>query len=130
MNQPLDSDLNQVIANAVNARIEATVAAALSGDELIGQYVAAALNQEIRLERNYRTTTTTYLKHTIDEAMREATKAAVQKLIAEEREAIEEAVRKELRRGIKAVAEKLVGSVVEAASSSYRLSVNLEYPKS
>ncbi|MBA4858019.1 hypothetical protein [Nocardia farcinica] len=41
MTTPADADLNQVIVAAVNARVEASVAAALSGDDVIGKYVAA-----------------------------------------------------------------------------------------
>jgi hypothetical protein len=127
---PVSGDLNQVIVSAVQARIEAEVAAALSGDEVIGKYVAAALNQPIEVGRDsYNRRRTTYLRETIDTAVREATKAAVTQVIAEEREAIERAVRAELRDRVDGLAVQLVNSAVESVEKPYGLSVQLEYPR-
>ncbi|MGW5514646.1 hypothetical protein [Nocardia africana] len=130
MTTPVSGDLNQVIVSAVQARIEAEVAAALSGDEVIGKYVAAALNQPIEVGRDsYNRRRTTYLRETIDTAVREATKAAVTQVIAEEREAIERAVRAELRDRVDGLAVQLVNSAVESVEKPYGLSVQLEYPR-
>jgi hypothetical protein len=128
---PVSGDLNQVIVSAVQARIEAEVAAALSGDEMIGKYVAAALNQPIEVGRDSysRGRRTTYLRETIDTAMREATKAVVTQVIAEEREAIERAVRAELRDRVDGLAVQLVNSAVESVEKPYGLSVTLQYPR-
>lgn len=130
MTTPAEADLNQVIIAAVNARIEASVAAALSGDDVIGKYVAAALNEpiEVKDRSGYRTRKTSYLREVIDGAIREATKAAVSTVIAEEREAIERAVRAELRERTDALAVQLVGSAVAAVEKPYGVSIKLEYP--
>lgn len=130
MTTPASADLNQVIASAVQARIEAEVAAALSGDEVIGKYVAAALNQPIEVGRNsWDRRKTTFLRNVIDEALRAATKNAVQQAIAEEREAIERAVRTELRDRVDALAVQLVGSAVESVENPYGIKVELQYPR-
>jgi hypothetical protein len=125
---PVTGDLNQVIASAVQARIETDVAAALSGSDLMGQYVAAALHQEITVEKNYRSRKTTYLREAIDGAIREATKDAIKKVVAEEAEAIEAAVATELRRNVKGMASTLVGSVMKAVDNPYGIKVTLSYP--
>ena len=124
----ITGDLNQVIASAVQARIETEVAAALSGSELMGQYVAAALTQEITVERNYRSRKTTFLKETIDGAVKEATAAAVRKVVAAEAPAIEALVEKEMRKNVKAWASTLVSKIAEKAESPYGLTVELRYP--
>jgi predicted trehalose synthase len=98
----------------------------------MGRYVAAALGQVIEVPKagsSYEKRKTTYLKHTIDKALQEATKAAVARVLAEEAPALEEAVRKELRRNIAAVAEQLVGSVKKSAESSYGITVELKMPR-
>lgn len=122
-------DLNQVIASAVQARIETEVASALAGSDLMTQYVAAALHQKIMVkDRNsYRDRETTYMRETIDQAIREATKAAVAKVMAAEAEAIEQQVATELRKNIKGIASQLVGKLADAAESAYGVSVELKY---
>ncbi len=124
-------DLNQVIASAVQARIETEVAAALSGSDLMGQYVAAALRQEINVRdaHGYRDRKSTYMREAIDKAIRAATEAAVRKVIAEEAAQIEAEVTKELRRNVKVIAGHLVGKMSEAVESSYGVKVELNYPK-
>lgn len=102
------SDLNQVIISA-----EAEVAAALSGSELMRQYVASALSA-------YRTRRTTFLKEAIDKAIQDATEAAVRKLLAEEAPQIAAEVAKELRKNVK---------LGEAAQSPYGVRVELNYPR-
>lgn len=125
------SDLDQVIASAVNARIEAEVTRALSGDEVIGKMVTAALTQpiEVKDHNGYGRRTTTYLRETLNNAMREATKAAVRKVMTEEHDAIEAAVRRELRDRIDALAVQLVDSAVKSVEKPYGVTVNLEYPR-
>lgn len=123
-------DLNQVIASAVQARIESEVAAALSGSELMGQYVAAALSQKITVEDrgSYRKRETTFLRETIDGAIKEATKAAIAKVIAAEAEAIEATVAAEIRKNVKPIAKTLAGKLADAAASPYGVNVELRYP--
>jgi len=125
----VENDLNSVIASAVQARIETEVASALSGSELMGQYVAAALTQTVKVEKNYRTRETTYLRETIDQAIQAATKAAVNKVVAESAPEIEKLVATELRRNIKGLSAQIVGNLVEKADSPYGISVEINYPK-
>jgi hypothetical protein len=126
----ITQDLNTVIASAVNARIEAQVAEALAGDAMIGKYVAAALGQtvEIPSRNGYGKDKVTFLKAVLDKATQAATKAAVERVIGEETEAIEKAVRKELRANINTLAVQLVGSVNEAVEKAYGVKVELIYP--
>lgn len=125
-------DLNQVIAGAVQARIESEVAAALSGSDLMSQYVAAALSQTIREEpsgrNNYQRVETTFLRKTIETAICEATKGAVARVIAAELPAIEETVTAELRKNVKEISKTLVGKLADAADSPYGVTVELRYP--
>ena len=124
------NDLNATITAAVQARIEASVAEALSGNQLVTQYVAAALTREVtvRDRDSYKDRKTTFLRETIEAQIKGATEVAVRKIIAEEAPAIEAAVTTELRKNVKAISSKLVGQVVEAASKSYGVSVELKYP--
>lgn len=122
-------DLNATIASAVQARIEAEVAAAMSGSEMIGQYVTAALNQPIEVSVNgsrYDTEKTTWLRHTIDTAMREATKVAVERLIAERAPQLEEAVRAALEEKTGMFAAQLVENLGERVANGYSVSVELK----
>lgn len=124
----ITTDLNATIASAVNARIEAEVAKALSGDEVIGQYVAAALNQEIEVERSYRKTKTTWLKHTLRKAMQDSTKAVIQRVLEEELPLIEEEVRKAVKREAGAIAEGIAKSLAERGGRGYGIDVKFRMP--
>jgi hypothetical protein len=128
---PAAGDLNQVIASAVQARIETQVAAAFSGSDLMAQYVAAALHQKIEVKDRdrYNTRTTTFLRETIDKAIQEATAAAVRRVIAEESAQIEAEVTKELRKNVKVLAAQLVGQVSESTKAPYGVTVTLNYPR-
>jgi hypothetical protein len=129
MTDLLGQDLNNTIANAVTARIEAEVTAALAGSEVMNHYVAAALSQPIEVKdpRTYRTRTTTYLKETIDAAIKEATKVAIAKVIAAEQKRIERTVRDAIRDQVDFIGRQLVASLVEKADSAYGIQVTLRY---
>lgn len=124
----LDLDLNATIAAAVNARIEATVLSALAGDEVIGALVSAALNQEVEIKRDYKTSKTTWLKHTVAASIREATKLAIAKIIAEEQPLIEDEIRKAFRRQASEFANGIAKSLVDKAGNAYGVSVELKLP--
>ena len=112
---------------AVTARIEAEVAKALSGDAFLAQYVAAALSQQVEVkdQRSYNTKRVPYLTHVLEEAIKEATKDAVVRLIAEELPTIEAEVRKALRRQVTGIAESLARSLNTAAKTAYGVNVDL-----
>lgn len=122
------TDLNATIASAVNARIEAAVLEALSGDEVIGRYVTAALYQPIEVGSGYSKRKTTFLKETLDGAIRDATKAAVASILATERPLIEDEVRKALRRGVAKMAEGIASSLADNAANGYGVTVELKLP--
>lgn len=127
----ISGDLNQVISSAVQARIEAEVAAALSGSEVMGQYVAAALSQQIEIKDprdSYRTIKTTFLRNAIDKAIQKATAAALTTVVEQEMPAIEQAVTTELRKNVKGIATQLVGQVAESVDKPYGITVQLNYP--
>lgn len=122
------SDLNQVISSAVLARVETEVAKALSGSELMSQYVAAALSEKITVrDGGYRDRKTTFLRETIDAAIKAATKAAVIRVVEAESDALEKMVETELRKQIKGIAKSLVGQVSDSVKSTYGLTVELKY---
>ncbi|WP_306358723.1 MULTISPECIES: hypothetical protein [unclassified Nocardia] len=126
----LENDLNATIAAAVNARIEAAVAAALSGDEVLGSYVSAALNQPIEVSQGYgRTRKTTFLKHTLDKALQTAAQEAVRTTLTDLLPQLEAAVRAELHRSTDALAAQLVGSVSKHLEAPYGIKVELRFPE-
>lgn len=120
-------DLDKTITAAVNARVEAEMMKALSGDETIGAFVTAALRQtiEVTASNGYGKERVPFLTATLRNAIRAATKDAVQRFIAEEMESIESEVRKALRRNLASIADALTTNIVEGAKNGYGISVNL-----
>jgi hypothetical protein len=126
----ITEDLNSTITAAVQARVEASVMEALSGDEVIGRFVTSALTQRVK-EDHYQSPRDqpTYLAHTLKKAIQEMTREAVQAVIEEERPAILREVRKALKGKHEEIAQNLVAGMVDSASSPYRLNVELTWPK-
>lgn len=122
-------DLNDVIVSAVNARIETAVLEALSGDEFFGRMVTATLQKTVEVkDSSYRTRTTTFLSHVLETVVQKAVQEATRRLVAEQTDAIEDAVRKELRKSSADIAKQLVGSMSKAAESAYGVRVELQFP--
>lgn len=123
----LEGDLNATIVNAVNARVEAHVLKALSGDEVIGGLVTAALQRQVEVPSStgYGKERVPFMSHVIEQAIRNATKTAVEGFIAGEQEMIQNEVRKHLRKAAPEFAEKMVGQLVKTASSGYGIQVSL-----
>lgn len=109
-----DADLNSVITSAVNARVEAAVASALAGDEVIGRYVTAALQRPVEVPNGtgFGKERKPFLSHVIEQAVRDATKVAVQKFITDEAATFEDEVRKHVRRAAPDFAAQMVGALV------------------
>lgn len=128
----IEDDLNKTIRSAVNARVEAAVMAALSGDEVIGAMVAAALQQQVEVpsERGYGKEKVPFMVHAVRSAIRSATKDAVAKVITEETPLIEDEVRKAFKRSAATLADSLVSSLAESCRSAYGVSVELRLPRS
>jgi hypothetical protein len=123
----LGTELDKAIAHAVTARVEAEVVKALSGDQVIGKYVAAALAQpiEVSSRNSYSKEKVPFLKTILDSAIRQATQDAVRALIAEELPMIQDEVRKALKRSAGTIAETLANSLASAAEKAYGVSVDL-----
>lgn len=126
-NPPVEGDLNTIIVSAVNARVESAVAAALSGDEVMGRYVTAALQRQVEVPspNGYGKDRVPFMSHVIESAVRDAAEAAVRKFIAEQHEVFETEVRKHLRKAAPEFAQKMVGQLVETASRAYGIQVSL-----
>jgi len=120
-------NLNETIAAAVKARVEVEVLKALSGDEVMGGFVALALQEivEVKDPSTYNTRKVPFLTRTLEVAVQQATKAAVAKLIIEELPSIEDAVRKALKRNLGTIAATLSESLVKAAERPYGFDVDL-----
>lgn len=118
----LNDDINATIATAVNARIEAAVMESLSGDDVLARFVTAALTQPVKQDTYDRSPRKTFLAHTVQKAIQDATRAAIEALVEEEKPRIEDECRKALRRNLPAVAERLVDGLRMAR---YSVSVNV-----
>jgi hypothetical protein len=129
MTEPLTGDLNTVIATAVNARVEAAVVAALSGDDVIGRYVTAALQQEIEVEdrSTYRKVKMTFLNKVLMDAIRNTARTAVGVALEEEKEQIHKLVRAAVKRNLGAMTDKMTDKLLEQAGSQYGLTVDLKW---
>ena len=128
--KPIEGDINQIIASAVNARVEAQVLAALSGDEVIGKLVTAALTEQVSATNDrYDSKKVPYLTKIVRDAIKEATAAALRRLIEEEMPVIEEEIRKALRRDIKGIAGQLAGQLTKEATRAYGVTVELKFPE-
>lgn len=124
----IEQDLNATIANAVSARVEAEVIKALAGDEIIGRYIAAALNQQVEVGGSYNRTKVTFLQATLRSAFQEMTKRAIAKVLEQDAELIEAEVRKAVRRNATGFAEAIVGNIVERSKTAYGIQVSVKLP--
>ena len=125
----LTEDLNQTITAAVNARVEASILEAMSGDETIGRYVLAALQQPVPQRDRYGNTsreTQPYITTVLKAAIQKAAKEACERFVAEELGLIEDEVRKALRRDVKRIASSLTESLTKAAGKPYGFDVKLD----
>lgn len=125
----LSLNLDSTITTAIKARIEAEVVRAMSGDEMLGSFVTAALQQKVDVHPDGpygRSEKRPFLTHVLYEAIREATQVAVKKFVAEEVSTIEAEVRKALKRDMASIATTLTQSLVTAADKTYGVSVALE----
>lgn len=128
MTTNLNQDLNTTIAAAVSARVEAEVARALSGDEIVGKYIAAALNQVIQIDRYDSRSKVTFLHQALRTAFQDMTKAAIAKVLADDAPLIEDEIRKAIRRSSSDLANSIVGNLVQLTSKGYGIQVTLRLP--
>jgi len=106
------SSIDETIQAAVSARIEAEVARALAGDEVIGRYVTAALQQPIEPDR-YSRNKVPYLTHVLQKAIRKSTEKILKEVIDEQKDAI----REQIRLGIKRQCGQIADAAVQQLSS-------------
>lgn len=127
MTDSLTTDLNATIANAVNARIEAQVLAALTDSDVMGRMVTAALQKKVNTGA-YRNNETTYLQSLIGKAIEEKTAEVVAADLETIRPLIETQVRAALRKSVGVLADSLVEGFVQAAAGSYP-SISVTYKR-
>lgn len=121
----LDKDLNETITSAVNARVEAAVAAALLNDESFTKFVTAALHHPVKTD-SYSRETKSYISHLLEKTIEAKTKEVVAEEIAGAAEQIRDEVRKALRKSIGVIADQLVDGFVENASGRHP-SIKVEF---
>jgi hypothetical protein len=126
----LGSDLDATITSAVNARVEAAVAAALSSDDFMSSYITAALRQtvEVPSANGYGKDKVTFLHKVVSESVRTAVGEAIRRHIKDDTDALERIVVDELRRQRELIARQLVASLTDAADKAYGIKVDLVMP--
>lgn len=122
----ISNDLNKTIAAAVNAKVEAGVLQALSSDDVLGRFVAAALNEPVR--REYGQGDENFVGRTVREAIKKATQEAAKRAMELEMPAIEEMVRKELRKRIGDISKGIAEQVVKS-TTGYGMRIEFLLPK-
>lgn len=130
MSNDVNPNLDTIIAQAVEAKISAAVIQALSGDEVLGRYVTAALQQPVEInDGSYNKKKVPFLDHVIRTAMRKAVNAAVVELLEGEVENIKTQVAKQLRASSNTIAEQFVAQLADKTiKNAYGLSVTLKFP--
>lgn len=116
MNKEHD-DINQIIASAVNARVEAAVLEAMTNDNTMRTFVQAALNQKSR--EGYGREEKTLLNRLLENAIQEQTKAVVAEEVRKSADAIRAEVRAALEQSIGVISDSLVDGFVASAESRY-----------
>ena len=123
----LEINLNETIAAAVKAKIDASVMEALAGDAVIAGFVTAALTEPVQVDRFDRGKRPTYLEHVLKKAIQEATKEVVGKVIDQEKPKILAEVEKAIGRKTKAIAKATVDQMTERAQWRYGLDVDVTF---
>lgn len=126
----IEQDLNATIAAAVKAKVEASVMEALAGGELMREYVAAALSQQVDLNPNdrYNNKKVSFLERTLRTAIQKATEDAVRAAILEDMPVLQDEVRRAIKRNSSTMADALCTSLTEAAERAYGVKVELNMP--
>lgn len=124
------TDLNDIITSAVQARIEAQIAAAFTADSTFETFVIQALQQEVEIPAgDYRKKKVPFLMHLIQEAVRKAATLAVKKYMAEHTDELARAVEAELSNRTEEIAKQMVAQVSKKAGENYGVRVELAWPE-
>lgn len=121
----LNDDLNNTIASAVNARVEAQVLEALASDGVMQAAVQAALSREVP-SSGYDRKKKTILTHLLHTAIEEHTKAIVAEEIAASASVIRDEVRAALAQSLGVITDSLVDGLVANATGRYP-SIRVEF---
>ena len=113
-----EKDINGIIASAVNVRVETAVLEALSSDDTMRVFVAAALNQKVSTS-GYSRDETTLLNKLLKNTIEEQTKAVVAAEVAAHADVIRKEVRAALKKSIGVISDSLVDGFVAATSGRY-----------
>lgn len=102
--------------------IQAKVVEALGGERaLLGDFVKVILERRVR--NNYQDRT--FVEDACLTAVEEAVKSAAQQWIAENADALREAVKRDIGKRSRSIATELVNAFTAAAKDRYRMSVSL-----
>lgn len=123
----LGESLNETIAAAVKARIEAKVTESLASDEVIGRYVTAALSRPVEERGLSRRDRTSYLDHVIRRAIEDATRDAVTTAIEAHKPQIQAEVERKIAQRTKAIAKATTDAMVDKATWRYGLDVSIDF---
>jgi hypothetical protein len=120
------TSLDETIAHAVQAKINATVFEALAGDATLSAYVNAAMQQPVEVKSGYYDRRrTTFLTEALNVAIQEATKDAVADAVKAEAEMIRKHVADAIKAQASEIAGVLVNSLAEAAAAhKYRITIS------
>jgi hypothetical protein len=117
--------LDQTIASAVQAKVQAMVLEAMAGDETMKAFVVSALSQPVQLDRYDRSKAQPFLHHTLAEAIKQITQATVRELLQERKDQIRAMVETQLVDRLPALAERLAESTI--GDRAQYVSVNLDF---
>jgi ethanolamine utilization protein EutA (predicted chaperonin) len=131
MTNEVTPDLNEIIATAVQARITASVAAALSEADTFKAYVVAALQQPVEVPESpgsYRKKQVPYMNHLISQAIKQATQVAVKEWINNHLDDLKDLVTERLEHQAPRIADAMVGRMATKANDAYGVNVELRFP--
>lgn len=126
----IDDSLDAIITKGVEAKIDAAVMQALSGDEVFANYVTAALSQKVEIKTNnsYRTREVSFLHHTVTKAIQNAVQDAVVEALAEDTLRIQEVVRKKVKASSDHIAEQFARNLADKAGNAYGFRLEMKWP--
>lgn len=129
----LTDNLNDTIASAVKAQIEAKVLEALSGAQFFEKYVQSVLYSKVEItdpHDRYKKIRVNFIDNAISGVVKAAIQNATEAAVAEEREKIQDAVRRAVKRRSEDFAAQVTEGLLAATASkySYRFDMKLSLP--
>lgn len=125
----LGPELDKTISSAVNAKIEAEVFKAMTSDDVIGQYVAAALNEKVADPDNRYGSKQTLINVSMKKAIKKMTEQVIADEVNKQVDAIREEVEKALKASIGVISDSLVtGFVANVQGGRPNIEVNFKDP--